>query len=393
MPARRLLRRLPVPWTSPLVTRIDRYVFRQLLLALIAVTGGLVALIWLTQSLRFIELVVNRGLSVLVFLELTGLLIPSFVAVILPITTFVVIQFVYQRLAGDRELTVMRAAGLSPFALSRPALALTFVAVFAGYGLNLWLVPASMSAFREYQFEIRNRLAAFLLQDGVFTQISNDLTVYIRSRQTDGTLRGILVDDARQPNAHATILAESGRLIDGPNGPRVVLRNGSRQEIDRQTGRLNVLTFAQNSIDLAEDSKTGERRFRDPSEMSIHELLNPGGAELINPQDAPKWRVEAHRRLSSPLTTVSFAMVALLATLSGTFRRHGGLLRPMVAVGAVVGLLAIGLAVANLAARNNALIPLIWVHAILPGLLCAWRLYRPGSGLRTAGARAAARGA
>jgi lipopolysaccharide export system permease protein len=76
------------------VTQIDRYLLRQLALALVAVTGGLVALIWLTQSLRFVELVVNRGLSFRVFFELTGLLIPSFVAVILPITTFVVVQFV-----------------------------------------------------------------------------------------------------------------------------------------------------------------------------------------------------------------------------------------------------------------------------------------------------------
>jgi lipopolysaccharide export system permease protein len=95
---------------SPLVSKLDRYIFRQLLVALIAVTIGLVALIWLTQSLRLIELVLNHGLSIRVFLELTGLLIPNFVAVILPITTFVVVQFVYQRLNGDRELTVMRSA-------------------------------------------------------------------------------------------------------------------------------------------------------------------------------------------------------------------------------------------------------------------------------------------
>ncbi len=113
----------------PLVNRMDRYVFRQLLTALVAATSALVALIWLTQSLRFVELVVNRGLSLWVFLQLTGLLIPNFVAVILPITTFVVVQFVYGRLSGDRELTVMRAAGMSPVALSRPALALA-----AGHG-------------------------------------------------------------------------------------------------------------------------------------------------------------------------------------------------------------------------------------------------------------------
>ena len=127
--------------TGKLINRLDRYMFRQLGLALIAVTGGLTALIWLVQSLRFVELVVNHGLSLGVFLQLTGLLIPSFVAVILPITTFVVVQFVYQRMAGDREVTVMRVAGLSPWALSRPALALAVLVIACCYILNLWLVP------------------------------------------------------------------------------------------------------------------------------------------------------------------------------------------------------------------------------------------------------------
>ena len=173
--------------TAP--NQIDRYLVRQLSIALVAVTGGLVALIWLTQSLRFIELVVNRGLSLGTFLSLTGLLIPNFVAVVLPITSFVVVQFVYQRLAGDRELTVMRAAGLSPIALARPALGLGVFVIAVCYVLNVWVVPTSYSAFREYQFEIRNRLAAFLLQEGVFTPVSDDLTVYVRSRDNDGTLR------------------------------------------------------------------------------------------------------------------------------------------------------------------------------------------------------------
>jgi lipopolysaccharide export system permease protein len=212
-----------------LVTRLDHYIFRQLLLALVVVTAGLTALIWLTQSLRFVELVVNRGLSIGVFLHLTGLLIPSFVAVILPITTYVVVQFTYQRLAGDRELTVMRAAGLSPLALARPGLAVALLAAAAGYGLSLWGVPATLSSFREFQWEIRNRMAAFLLQEGVFTPLSDKLTVYIRSRDPDGTLRGILVDDARDPAAHATILAERGQLLAGPRGPHVLLINGSRE--------------------------------------------------------------------------------------------------------------------------------------------------------------------
>ncbi len=358
-----------------LLSQLDRYVLRQLAAALLAATGGLVALIWLTQSLRFVELVVNRGLSFGVFLHLTGLLIPNFVAVILPITTFAVVQFVYQRLAGDRELTVMRAAGLSPVALARPALLLAAVVVAMCYWLDVQVVPVSYTAFREQQFEIRNRLAAFLLQEGVFTPVSDDLTVYVRSRDTDGTLRGILVEDERQKNSRATILAERGRLVNGPDGPRVLLEAGSRQEIDRSSGRLNVLTFAENSIDLSSNSKNGEQRYRDATEMSIEELTHPDSS--ISPRDVGKLLVEAHRRLSAPLTAMSFALVALLSVLTGSFQRHGNVLRPLLAVLTVVALLALGLAVANLAARQTELIPLIWLHATLPGVICASLLLGP----------------
>ena len=360
--------------SGKLVTWIDRYIFRQLFLALVAVTGGLTALIWLTQSLRFVELVVNRGLSMTVFVHLTSLLIPSFVAVILPITTYVVIQFIYQRLNGDRELTVIRSAGVSPIGMARPALALAVLAMAFGYVLNLWVVPSTLSSFRQYQWDIRNRMAAFLLQDGVFTPLSDNLTVYVRSRDADGTLRGILVEDDRDKTARATILAETGQLTEGPNGPRAVLFNGSRQEIDHQTGRLNMLTFEQNELDLAEKIADNGQRPPDMSELPLGELLTP---RLARDQDRAKWVAEGHKRLSGPLSTLSFALVALVAVLSGAFRRHGGVIRPLVAVGVVVCLLAFGLAVNNLAARNNALVPLMWAQAVLPGLVCLWMLLVP----------------
>jgi lipopolysaccharide export system permease protein len=369
------------------ITRIDRYLARQLIVALIAVTGGLVALIWLTQSLRFVETVVNRGLSIGVFLRLTGLLVPNFVAVILPITCFVVIQFIYQRLASDRELTVMRASGLSQFSLARPALAVVVMVMATCFALNIWIVPASFSQFRQDQFEIRNRLAAFLLQEGVFNQVSDSLTVYVRTREADGTLRGILVDDARQPNSHATILAESGRLIASTGAPRVLLLNGSRQEIDHQTGRLNVLTFTENTIDLTQSSKAEEQRFRDAGEMSLDELLHPQtGSELLD-RNAGKFLVEAHRRLSSPFTVASFAMIALVSALSGAFSRHGGIQRPAIAILTVVGLLALGLALLNLAAKAPMLIPLIWLQALLPGIACAVYLFLPELTVARRGAR------
>lgn len=373
--------------SGPLITQTDRYLTRQLLVALLAATGGLVALIWLTQSLRFLELVVNRGLSILVFLRLTGLLIPGFVAVILPITTYVVVQFVYQRLDSDRELVVMRGAGLSPWALARPALGVALLAGVACFVLNVWIVPASSASFREQQFRIRNRIAAFLLQEGVFNTLSDNMTVYVRTRDKDGTLHGILIDDARDKERRATILARTGRLISAGEAPSALLFDGSREEIDRRTGRLDVLTFAQNNVALSDTGRKEAQRYRDATEMSLAELLNPDPS-VISARDIPKFQAEAHKRLASPFTTITFALVGLVAVLSGAFRRHGGLLRPAVAVLIVVALLAAQLLVGNLAARIAALTPLIWAEAIAPGVVAAWMLLGPSWPRRRAPAMA-----
>ncbi len=363
------------------MTRIDRYLFRQLSIALIAVTVGLAALVWLTQSLRFIELVLDRGLSMVVFVELTSLMLPSFFAVILPITTFIVVLFVYVRLASDRELVVMRAAGLSQWTLARPAVMLAMVATGVCIMLNLWLVPLSHTAFRQWQFEIRNQLVGVLLQEGVFSQVGNDLTVYARYRDPDGTLRGILVHDQRETGAPVTILAEQGRITNTPTGPRVTLLNGVRQQVERAAPnaapdtpamRLNLLSFSENSVDLARATRGEEVRSRDSRERSVEELLHPDPAEGLRDRELRRYYAEAHQRLSGPLTALSFALVGLAVALTGEFRRHGGGARIAVGIGLVVALLAFGLTGGNLAARDNAWVPLIWVQAVLPGIIALW---------------------
>jgi lipopolysaccharide export system permease protein len=98
---------------------------------------------------------------------------------------------------------------------------------------------------------------------------------------------------------------------------------------------------------------------------------------VSNPHDIGKFKVEAHRRLATPLTVLSFALVALVSVLSGAFRRYGGIIRPLAAIGTVVVLLALELAVQNLATRVPSLIPLIYLEAILPGSMAAWVLLVP----------------
>jgi len=270
----------------------------------------------------------------------------------------------------------MRGAGLSPFALAGPGIALGLGSLILCVLLSNWLVPLSYGNFREDQFEIRNRMAAYLLQDGVFTQMSDGLTVFVHKRDNDGTLHGVLINDARNPNSEATIFSERGVIGNGPDGPRVLLERGSRQQIDRSTGRLDVLSFQQETIDLGDNRKADETRSRDPEELSMNELFHPVPGS-VTPQLQPKFLVEAHRRLASPFSALSFALVALASVLTGAFSRHATYLRPTVAILAVVAVLALQQAAQSVAGHNLTLLPLIWLAAILPGVIAGMILFAP----------------
>ena len=102
----------------------DRYLLRNLFWATLFTTLSLAMVIMLTQSLRFLELIINSGASSFSFFTLTFLAMPRFFEVILPIALMISTVFIYNRMSADSEVVVMKAAGFSPLRLARPAITL-----------------------------------------------------------------------------------------------------------------------------------------------------------------------------------------------------------------------------------------------------------------------------
>src|SRR3546814_4002459 len=146
------------------------------------VTVALTFAIWLTHSLRLVDYIRNRGFPASTFLTCVDLLLPSFLGVVLPVATFVAILFVYHKLAMDSEMVVMRAAGLSQLQLARPAIILAVAVTVGVYAISLYFLPLSFRNFKDLQNEFRNDFSAVLLQEGVFTALNENITVYVRQR-------------------------------------------------------------------------------------------------------------------------------------------------------------------------------------------------------------------
>jgi lipopolysaccharide export system permease protein len=350
-----------------MVTSLDRYILRQCFGVMIFVTAALSAAIWLAQSLRLIDLIVNRGLSIEVFLYLALLILPRFLDIVLPIGVFIAVLFIFNRLTAESELVVMRSAGLSHLALARPVLMLAGIAWLVLMSLSVYFLPASNRAFKDLQFEIRNRFVSSLLQEGTFTTVSDKLTIYIRARDERGELIGLLINDDRDPQRPVTILAERGVFADTPTGGRIVMVNGNRQQFDTETRKLSLLTFDSYTLDLASLHDAPVVRFREAQERFLGELFFPP------PDTDPELRlgflVEAHQRILIPLSVFSFALIPLLCLLPGEFDRRGQLKRALLAILIAFLSESLGIGANDLASRSAAALPLMYATGLLPFVL------------------------
>ncbi|HMI13913.1 MAG TPA: LPS export ABC transporter permease LptF, partial [Bradyrhizobium sp.] len=359
------MRTLP-PYDPPPMTSLDRYILRQCLSMMIFVTVALSAAVWLAQSLRLVDLIVNRGLSIDLFIYLALLILPRFLNIVVPIGAFIAVLFVFNRLTSESELVVMRAAGLGPLVLARPVFILAGLGFVAMMSLSAYFLPASNREFKDLQFEIRNRFVSALLQEGAFTTVSDKLTIYIGGRNERGEVTGLLINDDRDPQQPVTILAERGAFADADRaqGSRIIMVNGSRQRFDRATGKLSILTFDRYTLDLDMLRDAPVVRFRDAQERFLSELFWP--PPDLDPLSRASFRNEGHQRLAVPLSVFSFVMIPLACLLPGEFNRRGQLNRVLVAIGLAFVFQAVDLAIKNLAIRHVVAIPLMYLTDLLP---------------------------
>jgi lipopolysaccharide export system permease protein len=317
--------------------RIQFYIFRQLFWWTVLIAGSLTCIVWLMQSLRFVEMIFSRGLSVTAFLTFTMLLLPTLLSLIGPIALFAAAVFVYNKMINDSEIVVMRASGMSPARIARPALLLGVLLMLFGYLNSLYLVPATYREFKDMQRAFRNEISSLLLQEGVFNPIVDGITVFVREKANNGELFGIIIHDERDRNRPVTMMAERGALVASDSGPRVLMVSGNRQEVSDKDGRLSLLYFDRYTFELSGMKQSDIDLWREPRERFLGELLYPS-ENADNIYNFRKLRMEGLQRLASPLLYPSFVLIALSLLLSGDFNRGGQLVRILGSVGGVVAL-------------------------------------------------------
>lgn len=353
---------------------LNVYIFKQIFIGFLLVCFSLLAMLWLTQSLRFVEMVTRQGLPVYLFAEMTSLLMPRIFNILSPVAAFVTVLFVYNRLIADRELVVMQSAGISPWQNSKAAVFLgILMALFNVFVMN-WGIPWSESKFRDLEWRVKNNLTQMVFREGEFTSLKNGITVFIDKHEDDGSVSGIFVSDESKTNLKVTLTAEKGRIIQTEKGPRILFINGVRQEMNTKDYKFSTLSFSRYSAEF-NNIESRKKKNQTVREKSVFELLQSGRDNTLDDHTQRKNIVEGNRRVLYPLYNLLFALLACVGLLVGNFNRRGQTKIITVEVLSMIIILGGDLAFTNLAGRSLMVLPLLYLNCLLPLFICFYLLF------------------
>ena len=360
----------------------DAYIIKNLSFATVFIAVTLATIILMTQSLKFLELIINSGASSSAFWQLSFLALPRFFEVILPIAVMIATIFVYNRMAGDSEITVMRNAGYSAFNMARPALILGLILSCSLFFITMWLAPVSLAGMTKMRQVVKAQYSTLIFQAGVFNPIGKHLTVFVDRRNSKGELEGLLIHDNRPENpAPVTVVAKRGQVVSTSEGQQVLVYDGSRQEFNKRNGALNRLDFSRYSIDLP-DSEAVKSRWKEPDERTLFELISYDRNNTNNIKNKADFFVEINRRVSSIILPLTYIGIVLSCLLLGPMNRRGQFKKIIVAVVAVILIQGLFLSVTNYAFKNYIGVLFMYLIALVPLLVSLYLLSGASEALR-----------
>lgn len=226
--------------------------------------------------LEIINLIVGKGLSAWVILQVFALNLAWMLALSIPMAVLVSTLMAFGRLSQDNELTAFKASGVSLYKMVRPPL---LVAVLIGLGLiwfNSAVLPEANHEARLLMSDIHQKRPTLNLRENIFM---DDIPGYhILVKRVDpksSRIEGVTVYDQKDRLYPRTIFAEKGDVEFTPDGNTMILKlfGGEIHEPDEdEPGHYRRTAFDHQVIYI---SDIGAHLTRTASDFRTDREMNP----------------------------------------------------------------------------------------------------------------------
>ena len=346
---------------------ISNYIFKQIGSTFIYITSFLVILIWLVFSLKFIEYVTTNGLDFIDFIKMTSLLLPTILPFLFPLILSISCIMIYQKLSTDNELIIIKSSGLSTFKILKSAVSLSIIIGIFYSISNLYISPLCKTVFKENQKEIREDIARIAFKEGRFSNLFQDITIYIENIIDKNNYEYVFVYDNRNKEDPATYIAKQAELIQTDNSNKVILKNGNRQIINKKDSQLSIIKFDEYEVNLDLLFKNLDKeRIKEPEEMYLTELwdIKHKTSGRYDPRQISSMVIEGHKRIIDPIYCIIFTLITLTFLLSDKMVLQAPFKKIFVIIFIIFLIQIINLSLPNILVKNIEFLPVIYIFPL-----------------------------
>ena len=343
--------------------KLHLYLINRILGTAIFTTLVITCVIFLIRSLKLLELVINQGVPFGEYLYITITVLPSSIAMILPISIAIATVGAYSRLSHESELIAMKTAGFSPRDLAMPALQVGVLAWLASTFIMAYVAPMSYQEYRERYAEAKVKYITGLIREGQFASLGSDMTFFIDKRLPKGQLQQVMLNDRRDADLETTIFAQQGQIVPTATGAVFRLTNGFQQFF--KNNQLHVIDF--NSYDIRFESAPAEQRLTNAYQLTawgLGKMVLTG--DLDNLENPDKAHSIFHQIFTTPMLNVTFALLGAYMIIIAPFSRHGSSMANIKASLIITVLIIINFLLKSLSARADSIFPIMYGVAFLP---------------------------
>ena len=290
---------------------INNYISNNIISTFLVTLFVMSSLAWISQTIRYIELIIQKDRTIIDFISLTILLFPWLISIMAPSCMFIATIIVLDRMIRDSETIILHASGLRPHSQWMSLIKISLLITIFIYINNIFITPWCMQEFREKITTIKSDIISSSFKESEFISPDDNFTIFVNEKEKNGVLHGIIINDKSKKDSTVTYTAKrayiskiEGNLILEMEDGKIF--NSNQLEISEPT---EILVFDNYSINLSNILSTASTVFFKPTDKSLRQLLFPDNVK--NQLEKIDMKNEAHSRLSNPLYTLAFVFVAL----------------------------------------------------------------------------------
>lgn len=336
---------------------INRYIYKEALRTLVAVTLVLVLVFISSQFVRFLGDVAQGEIPADYIFGLLVLSTIIYLVNVVPLSFYLSILLTFGRLYHDSEMIAMNACGIGPGDFMKIILKIVPIVVAIVAVLSLYVTPWAAEKSAQIYDEIARSTEITGLAAGQFRESSDgNFIFYVEGLSDDGKVMENVFVQSRRFGKLWVLSSESGyRYVDEVTGDNfIVMIDGYRYEGRPGTPGYKITKFGKFAVRIEEKDTAPARRNR--RSLPTTTLWDSGD---------PAYTASLQWRISMPLSVIFLAMIAL--PLSRSLPREGRFAKVFVAILVYIVYSNMMSVARDLVSKQN-ITPFIgmwWVHLLM----------------------------